>query len=65
MHRRGAGRLTTWLSDLRLPADERRAARAVRRAEEEIRRERDWSDEHARKQAATAAEARRNLPYRY
>ena len=64
MHRRD-GRLRTWLGDLRLPAGERRAARAERRAEEEIRRERDWSDEHARKRAATAAEARRNLPYSY
>jgi len=65
MHRRGSGRLTTWLGDLRLPADERRAARAERHAEEEIRRERDWSDEHARQRAATDAEARRNQPYRY
>jgi hypothetical protein len=48
---------------MRLPADERRAARAERRAEEEIRRERDWYDEHARQRAATEAEARRNLPY--
>ena len=62
--RRRSGRLTTWLGDLRLPADERRAAKAERHAEEEIRRERDWTDEHARRVAASEAEARRNLPYR-
>ena len=65
MRRPGSGRLTTWVGDLRLPADERRAAKAERRAEDEIRRERDWSDEHARQRAATDAETRRNLPYRY
>lgn len=64
--RTGSGhRLTTWLGDLRLPRDERRAARAERRAEDELRRERDWRDEHARKRMAAEAEARRNQPYRY
>jgi hypothetical protein len=65
MRRHGSGRLRMWLGDLRLPADERRAAKAERRAEDEIRRERDWSDEHGRQRAAADAEARRNLPYRY
>jgi hypothetical protein len=65
MHRRSEGRLATWIGDLRLPPDERRAAKAERRAEKEIRRERDWSDEHARQRAATEAEARRNHQYRY
>jgi hypothetical protein len=48
---------------MRLPADERRAARSERRAEEQIRRERDWSDEHARQLMSAEAEARRNRPY--
>jgi hypothetical protein len=47
------------LSELRLPRPERDAARAERRAEREIRRERDNQDSGARRAAKLEAEARR------
>jgi hypothetical protein len=43
----------------RLPPDERQAARAERQAEEQMRRERDKTDERARQVAAAEAERRR------
>ena len=46
--------------DLMLPADERAAARAERRAEEAMRRERDSTETADRRAAALAAEAKRN-----
>jgi hypothetical protein len=64
MRRHCPGRLRTWLGDRQLPADERRAARAERRVEDEMRRERDWHDERARQRAAMEAEIRRHQPYR-
>ena len=44
---------------------ERRAARAERRAEEAIRRERDNTESNARRAAALEAERRRDAGYRY
>jgi hypothetical protein len=53
MRRHGSGRLTTSLGDLRLPADERRAAKAgAPRGGGDPSRAR-LSDQHARQQAAT------------
>ena len=52
-------RIGAWVRERRLPADERRAARAERRAEEQLRRERDKDDERARQLAAVDAERRR------
>lgn len=52
-------RIGAWLREQRLPADERHAARAERRAEEQLRRERDKDDERARQLAAADAERRR------
>jgi len=49
----------TWVREQRLPPDERRAARAARKAEELLRRERDHDDERARQLAAVEAERRR------
>jgi hypothetical protein len=46
--------------ELRLPPDERRAARAERAAEEQMRRERDDPHVAQRIAARNAAEARRN-----
>lgn len=45
---------------LRLPRPEREAARAERRAERDLRRERDNRDSAARRAAAREAEARRD-----
>jgi hypothetical protein len=45
--------------ELMLPADERAAARAERRAEEAMRRERDSTETADRRAAATTAEAGR------
>jgi hypothetical protein len=47
------------LQELRLPRAERMAARAERRAEGELRRERDNQQRAERRAAATEAEARR------
>ena len=55
-------RLTTWVSDMRLPADERRGVRAERRVEARLRRERDGHDERALQLAAVEAERRRWSP---
>jgi hypothetical protein len=52
-------RVGTWVREQRLPADERRAARAARRAEELLRKERDHDDERARQLAAAEAERHR------
>jgi hypothetical protein len=52
-------RVRFWLSDARLPRLDRNAAQAERRAEMEIRRERDRVDERARQLAAAEAERRR------
>jgi hypothetical protein len=52
-------RVRFWLSDARLPRPDRNAAGAERRAEMEIRRERDRVDERARQLAAAEAERRR------
>ena len=48
------------LRELRLPAPERRAARAEREAEAQIRRERDNQHTAERRAAAMAAEADRH-----
>jgi hypothetical protein len=58
-HRSPAAVVREW----RLPAPERRAARAERRAEEQMRRERDnpWSAE--RRADRLAAESRRHSNY--
>jgi hypothetical protein len=45
-----------WIRELRLPQDERRAARAERAAEEQMRRERDNAETAARRAAAVDAE---------
>jgi hypothetical protein len=52
-------RAGSWVRERRLPADERMAARAERRAEDQMRRERDKDDERARQLAAAEAERRR------
>jgi hypothetical protein len=44
---------------MRLPLDERRAARASRRAEETIRSEREWRDERMALRLKEQAEARK------
>jgi hypothetical protein len=48
-----------FLRELRLPRDERAAARAERRAEEAMRRERDNPESPERRAAALEAERRR------
>ena len=52
-------RVRALVRERRLPPDERRAARAERQAEEQMRRERDKDDERARQLAAAEAERRR------
>lgn len=64
MRRNDPPRLAVWLGDMRLPADERRAAQSERRVEAEMRSVRDWYDERARQRAALEAEIRRHQPYR-
>jgi hypothetical protein len=56
-YRRGRTALT-WLGDWRLPRAERRAARAERETERQMRRERDNEHNAARLAAAREAEAR-------
>jgi hypothetical protein len=56
------GRLLERLKDLRLPRAERDAARAERRAEEQMRRERDNPESPERRAAALQAEASRHSP---
>jgi hypothetical protein len=51
---------TAVLREWRLPAPERRAARDERRAEAEMRRERDFEWTAERRAAAIEAERRRN-----
>jgi hypothetical protein len=53
------GRLLERLKDWRLPRAEREAARAERRVEEQIRRERDNLHTPERRAAALEAEAKR------
>lgn len=48
------------LRELRMPSDERQAAKAEREAEAQMRKERDSTREAERLAAATAAEARRH-----
>ena len=50
-----------WLHDLRLPKPEREAARAERRVEEQLRRERDNPYTAERRAAALEAESRRYM----
>ena len=64
MRRRGANSVR-FLRELALPRDERRAARAERRAEDAIRRERDNTESNARRAAALEAESRRHDSYKY
>ena len=52
-------RVGSWVREQRLPSAERRAARAERQAEAQMRRERDKDDERARQLAAAEAERRR------
>lgn len=49
-------RVLAWIQELRLQPDERRAARAERAAEEQMRRERDNAETVARRAAAVDAE---------
>jgi hypothetical protein len=49
------------LRELRLPRDERAAAREERRAERQLRKERDNDHRVERRAAAVEAEARRDL----
>jgi hypothetical protein len=51
--------LTIFLRELRLPSDERAAARAERRVEAEMRRQRDNQETPERRAAAIEAESRR------
>ena len=53
------------VKDLRLPRDEREAARAERRAEEQMRRERDNTESAERRAAAVEAESKRYSPGYY
>jgi hypothetical protein len=55
------GRLVERLQDWRLPRAEREAARAERRAEEQMRRERDNTHTPERRAAAREAEAKRYI----
>jgi hypothetical protein len=57
--RRGRA-LLTWTSEWRLPPPERRAARAEREAERQMRRERDNEESASMRAAALEAEARRD-----
>jgi hypothetical protein len=52
-------RVQSFLRDLRLSREERKAARAERRAEQEMRSQRDNSDTADRRLAALEAERRR------
>ena len=52
-------RIATWVEELRLPPDERRAARSERAVLAQPRRERDHDDPRARQLAAVEAERRR------
>ena len=52
-------RMRSWVREQKMPADERNAARAERRAEQQLRRERDHDDQRARQLAAADAERRR------
>jgi hypothetical protein len=51
------------LRELRLPGPERAAARAERRAERQIRRERDNAETAAKRAGAAEAEGRRYQSY--
>jgi hypothetical protein len=53
------------LKDLRLPRDDRDAARAERRAEQQMRRERDNTETAERRAAALDAESKRYNPHYY
>ena len=59
MRRQGANSVR-FLRELALPRDERRAARAERRAEDAIRRERDNTESAERRAAAVEAERHRH-----
>ena len=52
-------RVRALVRERRLPPDERRAAKAERLAEEQLRRERDHDDQRARQLASADAERRR------
>ena len=52
-------RIATWVEEIRLPPDERRAARSERAVLAQLRRERDYDDPRARELAAIEAERRR------
>jgi hypothetical protein len=54
-----------FLRELTMPRDERRAARAERRAEDAIRRERDNTETNAHRAAAIDAERHRHDGYKY
>ena len=58
MARRGR-RAATWISELRLPRDERRAARAEREAERQMSLERD--NPYSAERRADAAKGQRGL----
>ena len=54
-----------FLRELTLPRDDRRAARAERRAEDAMRRERDNTESNVRLAAAIDAERHRHDGYKY
>jgi hypothetical protein len=58
MARRGRA-VATWVRERRLPAPERRAAKAARATERQMRRERDNEETAAARAAAVEAERRR------
>jgi hypothetical protein len=56
----GRGRAAlTWMGEWRLPSADRRAARAERETERQMKRERDNEETAARRAAALEAESRR------
>jgi hypothetical protein len=55
--------MLTWMRELRLPPPERRAAKAEREAERQMRRERDNTESATIRAAAIEAERRRYQNY--
>jgi hypothetical protein len=60
---RARKRISIFFSEIRLPAPERRAARAERRSERRMALERDGAETAVRRHAATEAERRRYQDY--
>jgi hypothetical protein len=62
---RANSRIGSFLREMRLPRDDRAAARAERRAEMRLRSERDNEETPERRAAAAEAERRREGPTSY